>query len=66
MFRKSVVGFFVLSLLAVGPVSAADVVKMNLNAIYPATNFHSQGAEEFAKRVKEYSAGTVEIAVHPG
>lgn len=66
MFWKSVVGFFVLSFLAVGPVSAADVVKMNLNAIYPATNFHSQGAEEFAKRVKEYSAGTVEIAVHPG
>lgn len=66
MVRKSVVISLFLSFLLVGPVSAADVVKMNLNAIYPATNFHSQGAEEFAKRVKEYSGGTVDIAVHPG
>jgi TRAP-type C4-dicarboxylate transport system substrate-binding protein len=58
--------FFFLVFLAAGPASAADVVKMNLNAIYPATNFHSQGAEEFAKRVKEYTGGTVDIAVHPG
>ncbi len=66
MMRKSVVISLFLSFLLVGPVSAADVVKMNLNAIYPATNFHSQGAEEFAKRVREYSGGTVDITVHPG
>ncbi|MGQ9669843.1 MAG: TRAP transporter substrate-binding protein [Desulfosoma sp.] len=66
MVQKVWIPFFVLSLLVCGSASAADVVKMNLNAIYPATNFHSQGAEEFAKRVKEYTGGTVEIAVHPG
>jgi len=53
-------------LALVSAASAADVVKMNLNAIYPASNFHSRGAEEFAKRVDEYTGGTVKIAVHPG
>uniref|UniRef100_A0A832EJT1 ABC transporter substrate-binding protein n=1 Tax=Desulfacinum infernum TaxID=35837 RepID=A0A832EJT1_9BACT len=66
MLQRSLAMLLFVSFLAAGPVSAADVVKMNLNAIYPATNFHSQGAEEFAKRVKEYTGGTVDIAVHPG
>jgi len=66
MLRRLLAMFFFLVFLAAGPASAADVVKMNLNAIYPATNFHSQGAEEFAKRVKEYTGGTVDIVVHPG
>ncbi|WP_448383998.1 TRAP transporter substrate-binding protein [Desulfosoma sp.] len=66
MLQRSLAMLLFVSFLAAGPASAADVVKMNLNAIYPATNFHSQGAEEFAKRVKEYTGGTVDIAVHPG
>lgn len=66
MVRKVLIPVFIVGLLVCGSAWAADVVKMNLNAIYPATNFHSQGAEEFAKRVKEYTGGTVEIAVHPG
>ncbi len=66
MVRKVWIPFLALLLVACGSAWAADVVKMNLNAIYPAGNFHSQGAEEFAKRVKEYSGGTVDIAVHPG
>lgn len=66
MARTLVMALCALGLLTAGSVWAADVVKMNLNAIYPASNFHSQGAEEFAKRVKEYTGGTVDIAVHAG
>jgi len=65
MIRKALV-LLIVALFAASPALAADTLKMNLNAIYPASNFHSQGAEEFAKRVKEYTGGTVDIAVHPG
>ncbi|WP_321401998.1 TRAP transporter substrate-binding protein [Maridesulfovibrio sp.] len=44
---------------------AADL-KMDCNAIYGATNFHSQGAKLFADKVAEYSSGSVQITVHPG
>jgi len=60
MIRKSLV---VLSLAA--SVFAADV-KMDLNAKYGASNFHTKGAEKFANLVKDYSNGSVNITVHPG
>ena len=44
---------------------AADL-KMDCNAIYGATNFHSQGAKLFADKVAEYTSGSVQITVHPG
>lgn len=44
---------------------AADL-KMNLNAIYPASNFHSKGAMNFADLVENYTDGSVQITVHPG
>lgn len=44
---------------------AADL-KMDCNAIYGATNFHSQGAKIFADKVAEYTSGSVQITVHPG
>ncbi|SHF12161.1 TRAP-type C4-dicarboxylate transport system, substrate-binding protein [Desulfacinum infernum DSM 9756] len=66
MIRR-ILSALLVALIASAPVAvAADVIKMNLNAIYPAGNFHSQGAAEFAKRVKEYTGGTVDITVHPG
>ena len=37
---------------------------MHLN--YPAGNFHSQGAKEFADKVKEATDGALEIVLHPG
>ncbi len=37
---------------------------MHLN--YPAGNFHSQGAKEFADKVKEATDGELEIVLHPG
>lgn len=52
-------------LLAAAP-AMADVVKMDLNAIYPAGSFHTEGAVKFAELLKQYSGGTVEITVHPG
>ena len=60
MIKKSIL---VLSLAA--SVFAAEV-KMDLNAKYGATNFHTKGAVEFASLVKEYSQGSVNITVHPG
>ena len=66
MTRKKGAVICALVLLMASSVWATDVVKMNLNAIYPAGNFHSQGAKEFAKRVREYTGGTVDITVHPG
>jgi len=44
----------------------ANVVKMDLNAKYPATNFHTKGAVKFAELVDKYSNGTVKITVHAG
>ena len=41
-------------------------VTMDLNAKYGATNFHTIGAEKFAKLVNKYSDGTVKITVHAG
>ncbi len=46
--------------------SFAKVIKLDCNAIYGPTSFHTQGAMEFAKLVKKYSKGTVIISVHPG
>ncbi len=65
MFRKCVLVFVVLVLSAF-PVSAEKTIKMNLNAIYGSTSFHTEGAMEFVKRVEKYSNGTVQITVHPG
>ena len=60
MIRKSIL---LVSLTA--SVFAANV-KMDLNAKYGANNFHTKGAVEFAKLVKSYSNGSVNITVHPG
>jgi len=44
----------------------AGAVKLDLNAKYGATNFHTKGAVNFAGLVEKYSKGTVKITVHPG
>jgi len=54
-----------LCLLLAAPAFAAPV-KLDLNATYGATSFHTQGAMAFAERVKKYSGGSVDITVHPG
>lgn len=49
---------------AVGPAPGATKWDMHLN--YPAGNFHSQGAQRFADRVKEATNGELEIVLHAG
>lgn len=44
----------------------AEVMKLDCNAIYGSTSFHTQGAMEFAKLVEKYSQGSVVITVHAG
>lgn len=41
-------------------------IKLDLNAIYGANSFHTEGASKFAQLVEKYSGGTVKITVHPG
>ncbi|WP_457607762.1 TRAP transporter substrate-binding protein [Nitratifractor sp.] len=61
MVRKMMV-----AALATATLFAGNVVKLDLNAKYGANNFHTKGAENFAKLVEKYSDGTVKITVHPG
>ncbi len=51
-------------LFAVSDVLAKTKWDMHLN--YPAGNFHSQGAQRFADRVKEATNGELTIVLHPG
>lgn len=44
----------------------ASPIKLDLNAIYGANNFHTIGAEKYADLVKEYTDGSVNIVVHAG
>ncbi|WP_028583143.1 TRAP transporter substrate-binding protein [Desulfogranum mediterraneum] len=55
-----------LILFAAHSVWATGPSKLDLNAVYGASSFHTQGASDFAKRVEGYSRGTVLITVHPG
>jgi TRAP-type C4-dicarboxylate transport system substrate-binding protein len=40
--------------------------KWDMHLNYPAGNFHSQGAQRFADRVKAATDGELEIVLHPG
>jgi TRAP-type C4-dicarboxylate transport system substrate-binding protein len=53
--------------LAVGAAgSAVAKTKWDMHLNYPAGNFHSQGAQRFADRVKAATNGELEIVLHPG
>ena len=60
MLRKTIVALSAASLMFAG------TVNMDLNAKYGATNFHTIGAVNYAKLVKKYTNGTVNIKVHAG
>jgi TRAP-type C4-dicarboxylate transport system substrate-binding protein len=64
MYKKIVL--LLTAMMLVAATAWAGNIKMNLNAIYPASNFHSQGAMDFADKVEEYTDGSVKITVHPG
>ena len=48
------------------PAAAQAKWKWDLPAGYPAGNFHSVNLIQFAKDVKDATAGKLEITVHPG
>jgi TRAP-type C4-dicarboxylate transport system substrate-binding protein len=50
----------------VRPAAAQAKWKWDLPAGYPASNFHSANLIQFAKDVKDATAGKLEITVHPG
>ncbi len=52
--------------LLISATAFAKPIKLDLNAIYGPTSFHTQGAMLFAKKVEKYSNGSVIITVHPG
>ena len=45
---------------------SAAKTKWDMHLNYPPGNFHSQGAQRFADRVKEATGGALEIVLHPG
>jgi len=54
------------ALLLCAATALAAPTKMDLNASYGATSFHTQGAMAFADLVRDYTGGSVDITVHPG
>lgn len=54
--------FFVLGVFS----DAIAKTKWDLHLNYPAGNFHSKGAQEFADRVMEATGGELKIVLHPG
>ncbi|MGD8992391.1 MAG: TRAP transporter substrate-binding protein [Desulfobacterales bacterium] len=54
----------IFSLLAFS--GALAKTKWDLHLNYPAGNFHSKGAQEFADKVKEATNGELTIVLHPG
>ena len=55
-----------LAITATAALMAGNTVKLDLNAKYGANNFHTKGAERFAKLVEQYTNGSVKITVHAG
>ncbi len=64
--KKVLVLLFSLMFLMVGVSGAFAKTKWDLHLNYPAGNFHSQGAQRFADRVKEATNGELTIVLHPG
>lgn len=54
--------FFVSGLMS----DAMAKTKWDLHLNYPAGNFHSKGAQQFADRVKAATGGELNIVLHPG
>ncbi|KIX11767.1 TRAP transporter substrate-binding protein [Dethiosulfatarculus sandiegensis] len=64
--KRFMVFLLAATLLLGGTTMALAKVKWDMHLNYPATNFHSQGAQRFADAVKEATGGEVEIVLHPG
>ena len=64
LMKKVLISAISLFALSIGHLGAKTVWDMHLN--YGAGNFHSQGAQRFAERVKEATNGELVIRMHPG
>ncbi|WDP88836.1 MAG: TRAP transporter substrate-binding protein [Desulfobacter sp.] len=53
-------------MMAAAPAWAGKTMKLDLNAIYGSTSFHTVGAMKFAELANKYSGGSLDITVHPG
>ena len=49
-----------------GVCAATEATKWDMHLNYPAGNFHSKGAQEFADKIKAATNGELEIVLHPG
>ncbi len=63
---KNILTITVIMMMAAAPAWAGKAMKLDLNAIYGSTSFHTVGAMDFAALAKKYSDGNVDITVHPG
>ena len=64
--RKALLTLFCLVFVLVSVSGAMAKTKWDIHLNYPAGNFHSQGAQRFADKVKAATNGEVEIVLHPG
>lgn len=64
--KKIALVFIVLSLVLFFAGSGMAKTKWDMHLNYPAGNFHSKGAQEFADKVKAATNGELEIVLHPG
>jgi len=64
---KKILFVLISAVLVIGLFSDAMAkTKWDLHLNYPAGNFHSKGAQEFADRVKAATNGELRIVLHPG
>jgi TRAP-type C4-dicarboxylate transport system substrate-binding protein len=64
--RKGLIFLFCVVFALVSFSGAYAKTKWDVHLNYPAGNFHSKGAQEFADRVKAATNGELEIVLHPG
>ncbi len=64
--KKALILLTGLAFALTGLSSAWAKTKWDLHLNYPAGNFHSKGAQEFADRVAKATGGELEIVLHPG
>jgi TRAP-type C4-dicarboxylate transport system substrate-binding protein len=63
--KKTLVVLFTLAFVFTGLSTGAAKTKWDMHLNYPAGNFHSKGAQEFADKVFQVTNGELEIVLHP-
>ena len=66
MMKKVIIALVVLIFSLVTVSGAVAKTKWDMHLNFPAGNFHSKGAQQFADRVKEATNGELTIVLHPG